>query len=833
MNNINIFPAQKVPMSKKTKEWKESCVDYIIGHSASSRNGNSRSREEEMQTYYDLYNSIYNEKDLKYVTNPFKQDDGFPATAQDYNIIKPKIDLLLGEETKLPFNFRVVRTSDIATSDLQDKAKQLLIDYVQASIMSKLGPEEQARYQEALQSGEIMTPEQIQKYLTKDYKDIAEIAAQHSLNYLKQKLNVTHEFFKGWKDALIAGEEIYYVGVINGEPYVERVNPLSFSYEQSADLEFIHEASWCCRKMNMSATEIYDRFYDKMSEKQLNELLDMMDDGTRGGLNPQVRKTSLDYPHIKTRTINGFSSNPFQNADNINVWHCCWKSFKKIGFVTIINPETGVEEEFEVDESYKVTGREVNVEWTWIIEVWEGYRVGEDLYIGIQPVEYQHISADNPNSQKLPYTGVVYNNTNSSPRSLVSMMKPLQYMYIVIWYRLELAMARDKGKVVTMDITQIPKSMNIDVAKWMHYLGALGVNFVNPYEEGWDIPGREGGKPSQFNQITALDLTMANTIDQYINLMDKIESMVSEITGVTKQREGAISSNELVGNVERSVVQSAHITEPLFWVHNQVKKEVLSMLLNTAKFAWKDSDKRCVHYVLDDATRAFLTLSDDFFYEDMDIFLDDSTKNQQQLEALKQLMQPAMQNGASLLDIAEIITMDNINMIKNRLEDIEQKRMEQQQALEEQQAQREQQMIQMQNEVKEEELMIEEAKMDLEKYKIDSDNATRITVAQLQAYRGLEDQDQNDNGIPDTMEIAAQALAERKQASEEAGKQFEFNAKLREQQMKKEIEDKKIQLEREKLTAAQKLQKQKDEAAMQREKLKAKTSLKNKVVGEK
>lgn len=832
MKNLNCMPAQKIPASKKTEDWKQQNVDYIIGHSASSRNGNSRSREEEMQTYYDLYNSIYNEKDLKYVTNPFKQDDGFPATAQDYNIIKPKIDLLLGEETKRPFNFRVVRTSDIATSDLQDKAKQLLIDYVQASIMSKLGPEEQARYQEALQSGEIMTPEQIQKYLTKDYKDIAEIAAQHSLNYLKQKLNVTHEFFKGWKDALIAGEEIYYVGVINGEPYVERVNPLSFSYEQSADLEFIHEASWCCRKMNMSATEIYDRFYDKMSEKQLNELLDMMDDGTRGGLNPQVRKTSLDYPHIKTRTINGFSSNPFQNADNINVWHCCWKSFKKIGFVTIINPETGVEEEFEVDESYKVTGREVNVEWTWIIEVWEGYRVGEDLYIGIQPVEYQHISADNPNSQKLPYTGVVYNNTNSSPRSLVSMMKPLQYMYIVIWYRLELAMARDKGKVVTMDITQIPKSMNIDVAKWMHYLGALGVNFVNPYEEGWDIPGREGGKPSQFNQITALDLTMANTIDQYINLMDKIESMVSEITGVTKQREGAISSNELVGNVERSVVQSAHITEPLFWVHNQVKKEVLSMLLNTAKFAWKDSDKRCVHYVLDDATRAFLTLSDDFFYEDMDIFLDDSTKNQQQLEALKQLMQPAMQNGASLLDIAEIITMDNINMIKNRLEDIEQKRMEQQQALEEQQAQREQQMIQMQNEVKEEELMIKEAEMDLEKYKIDADNATKITVAQLNAYRGLEDQDQNDNNIPDTMEIAAQALAERKQASEEAGKQFEFNAKLREQQMKKEIEDKKIQLEREKLTAAQKLQKQKDEAAMQREKLKAKTSLKNKVVGE-
>lgn len=822
-------------MSKKTKDWKESCVDYIIGQAGFGSTGsskNGRSRAEEMQTYYDLYNSIYNEKDLKYVTNPFKQDDGFPASAQDYNIIKPKIDLLLGEETKRPFNFKVVRTSDIATSELQEKAKQMLLDYVQATIMSKLGPEEQQKYQQGLQSGEIMTPEQIQKYLTKDYKDIAEVTAYHSLNYLKNKLNITHEFYKGWKDALIGGEEIYYVGIVNGEAYLERVNPLQFNYESTADLEFIHEASWCCRKMIMSATEIYDRFYDKMSEKQLNEMLEMTESSHGRGLDPQMRKTSLDYPHIKTKSINGFNSNPFDGSDNISVWHTCWKSFKKIGFVTIYNPQTEEEEEFEVDETYKVTGTEINVEWVWIIEVWEGYRIGDDLYIGIQPLEYQHISSDNLNSQKLPYTGVVYNNTNSSPRSLVSMMKPLQYMYIVLWYRLELTMARDRGKVMTMDITQIPKSMGIDVNKWMHYLSALGVAFVNPYDEGWDIPGREGGKPSGFNQFSQIDLTMANTIDQYINLMDKIESMVSEITGVSKQRQGAISSNELVGNVERSVVQSAHITEPLFWVHNQVKKEALAMLLNTAKVAWK-GNKKNIHYVLDDATRAFLSLSDDFFYEDMDIFIDDSTKNQQQIEALKQLMQPAMQNGASLLDIAEIITMDNVSMIKNRLEEIEQKRAEQQQAMEEQQAQREQQMLEMQNEVKEEELMLKEAEMDLKKYEIDSNNARAITVAQLNAYRGLENQDQDMNGIPDTMEIANQALAERKQASEEASKQFEFNNKRREQESKEKIEDKKISLEKEKMKHETTLQNIKDKAAMEREKLKARTALKNKVSGQK
>lgn len=838
MKNTKSFPAQKLPMSKKTQAWKEACVDYVVGAGDSGFGGNGRSRSDEMQTYYDLYNSIYNEKDLKYVTNPFKQDDGFPAMAQDYNIIKPYVDQLLGEETKRPFNFYPQRTSDIAASELQDKAKEMLMDYIQATIASKLSPEQAARYEQALVTGEIQTPEAIAKYIQKDYKDIAETEAYHALQFLKRKLNLTHEFYKGWKDALIGGEEIYYIGVINGDPYVERVNPMYFDYEHSLDLEFIDDAAWCRRKMIMSATEIYDRFYDKMSERQLNELLELIDQKPGAGNNPEIRKTSMDYESIKLHKINSFTDNPF-DIDHITVYHCCWKSFKKIGFVTLLNPETGEAEEFQVDEDYKVTGTEQSVEWDWIIEVWEGYRIGDDMYIGIQPIEYQHISADNPNSQKLPYTGVVYNNTNSKPRSLVSMMKPLQYMYIVVWYRLELALSRDKGKVAVMDITQIPKSMNIDVNKWMHYLSALGVAFINPYDEGWDIPGREGGKPSQFNQLSSWDLTMSNVIAEYIQLMQKIEDMVAKLTGITPQRQGQIAASELVSNANTAVNMSYHITEPWFWNHNQVKRRVLTMLLNTSKAAWKDN-KRYLNYILDDATRAFVQLSDNFFYEDMDIFVDDSTKNQQYIDQLKQLLQPAMQNGASLLDIAEIITLDNMSMIKNRLEEIEQKRMEQMQQQQQAEQQAQQQMAEQQNQLKEEELMLKEAELDLEKYKVDQDrykaeqdNATKITVAQINSYRGAENMDQDMNGIPDPIEIGKQALEQQKINSDIATKQLELNNKRREIEQKREAENKKIQLEKDRMKHETELQRMSDKAAMDREKLKAKTAIRNKVTGEK
>ena len=814
------FPRQKLPLSKKGKKWQEDCVNYIIGEGNVTSGGNSTSYYGELQTYYNLYNSIFDEKDFKSITNPFKVEDGFPATPHDFNIIRPKVDLLIGEETKRPLNFRVIRTSQEATSEMQEKEKQMILQYIEAAITAKMSPEEAQQFQEQLQSGEIMPPEQIAKYMDKDYKDIVENTAYHSLTYLREKLDLDNEFIKGWKDGLISGREIYYVGVLNAEPYAERVNPICFSYDKSPDLDFIEDGSWCCRKMRMPITEVYDRYYDKLEEKDLDRLEEMI--GSTPGRNLGDR-SPVDMG-IQLRIYD----NPiFEGSGKslVNVWHCCWKSFKKIFYVTTTD-DAGQPQINIVDETYQPVGNEVSVEPDWIIEVWEGYRAGSDLYFGIQPIEYQHVSIDNPNSQKLPYCGAIYSNTNSKPRSLVSILKPLQYMYIVLWYRLELAIARDKGKVVNMDITQIPKSMNISPAKWMHYLSSVGVNFINPYEEGWNIPGREGGKPAQFNQITALDLTMSNVIAEYIQLMDKIEELAGTISGITQQREGAVSTSEMVGNVERSVVQSSHITEPLFWVHNQCKRRVLNMLLNTAKGAWEETGKQKLQYIFDNGERAFLDITPKFYYEDMDVFVSDTSKDLENIQKLQQLIQPAMQNGASLLEAAEILTNDNFNIIKQKLKDMQTRQEQIQQQQQEAEAQQQQQLQQMQNESKQQELMLQEAQMDLQRYQIDQDNQTKIAVAQINAYRGTEELDQDQNGIPDPVEIGKQAIEQQKINQEAYNKRYEAK-------QKREIEDQKIQLEKDKMKHETELQKAKDDAAYEREKLKARTALKNKVVGQK
>lgn len=815
------FPQQKLPLSKKNEKWQHDCVNYIIGEGNIVSGGQTHTAHGEMQTYYNLYNSIFDEKDFKKITNPFKVEEGFPATPQDFNIIRPKIDLLIGEETKRPLNFRVVRTSQEATSELMETQKQLLMQYMQAAVMAQMGPEEQQQFQEQLQNGEIMPPEQIAKYMDKDYKDIVENTAYHTLTYLREKLGIDNEFIKGWKDALISGQEVYYVGVLNAEPYMERVNPMYFSYDKSPDLEFIEDGAWCCRRMRLPITEVYDRYYDKLTEKDLIKLEELINAVPANNLGEHGIRD--DFRGIQLH----FHDNPIYDEKgnhNVNVWHCCWKSFKKINYVTT-QDEQGQMQVDIVDETYQPTGNEISIEPDWVVEVWEGYRCSNDLYFGIQPIEYQHVSIDNPNSQKLPYCGAVYSNTNSRPRSLVSILKPLQYMYIVLWYRLELAIARDKGKVVNMDVTQIPKSMGITVDKWMHYLSSVGVNFINPYDTQWNVPGREGGKPAQFNQITALDLTMSNVIAEYIQLMDKIEQLAGTISGITEQRQGAISTSELVGNVERSVTQSSHITEPLFWVHAQVKRHVLNMLLNTAKGAWQATGKDKLQYIFDNGERAFLNVTQKFYYEDMDVFVSDTSKDLENIQKLQQLIQPAMQNGASLLEAAEILTNDNFNIIKQKLKDMQTRQEQQAQQQQQAQAEQEQKIQEMQNQAKEQELMLQEAQMDLTRYQIDQDNATKIAVAEISAYRGTEDKDANMNGIPDMMEIGKQALEHQKLQMESYDRQYESK-------QKREIEDAKIRLERDKMQHETSLQKQKDDAAYKREELKAKAALKNPVSGE-
>lgn len=74
---------------------------------------------------YKLYNGIVDIKDLVSVTNPYNQDASFiPDNIPHNPILVPKIDLLLGEEIKRRFDWRVVVQNSDAISKKEEDKKQ-------------------------------------------------------------------------------------------------------------------------------------------------------------------------------------------------------------------------------------------------------------------------------------------------------------------------------------------------------------------------------------------------------------------------------------------------------------------------------------------------------------------------------------------------------------------------------------------------------------------------------------------------------------------------------------------------------------------------------------
>jgi len=846
------LPIQKLPFKKKTKEWGIDTLSYYerLTYSSGSSNRNSNY---EKKINYDLFNGKFNKADLEYVCNPLgTQDNEYPATLQHYDIVSPAFNLLIGEECTRPDNCIVISESPLDITRKQENTKAKIIAALQELLIGEIDPST------IDPNNPPPTPEEIIKYEKYNISDIIESQGNKIMKHLKKYLNTKEVFKKGWKDVLLAGEEIYWVGITNNEEVTfRRCNPLNTTIILDGDTDYVDDAQAVAEVRLLSPSSIVDEFGADLSPAEVQRLEDLSRNmaGSYNNYNNQFQ-FNLDIDRnnnigvVDTGIANYSSTNTSggPNSRLIRVVRVEWKSFKKLYHLKYTDEE-GIEIEKIVDESFELSVfkqafPDAKTEEFWINEVWEGVKIGTDIYVGIKPKENQRRRMDNPYYCKLGYVGLIYNATNSKAVSLMDRLKPYQYLYNIISYRLELAFASDQGKIMLMDLAQIPRSEGIDINKWMYYMKAMKIAFINSHEEG--RKGSMIGKVSNFNQFQSIDMSLANTINQYISTLEYIKQQTAFISGVTPQRLGAISNQELVGNVERSVQQSAMITEYLFDSHDEVKRRAYVALIECAKIAYRNGKK--VQYILDDMGLDIIDIAQgDLDNTEFNVFVSRSQKDRQVQESLKQLMSVALQSDkADLSTMIDSMINDSPRDIVRTIQRGEEAKQARDKAVQDQQMQMQQQQLAMQKQMHDEQLFEKQKDRDLQQYIADSANETKIQTAEINVYSRQQELDANMNGIPDPMEIAAQSLKERDIASksfmeqsrlmndkEKANRQM--NLKEREIQSKQEIENKKLQMIREQnnnqielANKKAKLDKEMMDKKMQLEKLKLQAKNKNK-----
>lgn len=710
---------------------------------------NPNSRYNKLKINYDLYNNKIDVNEFNYVCKPFGESDQgeLPANMVNRDIISGKIKAVEAMEIVEPFDFNVIAVNEEATTRKEQEVFERLKQYTIDSVMLPIKAQVEQEFQAALEGREELPPEELQqiqaqmeeeikartpdevyKYMEREHQDPAEMLAVHLLNYLIYKENFKRKTNKGWKHACLSAHEIYYIGHDSDlQPSFEVVNPLKVSFDDATETEFIEDLDWFAVEKEMTTNDVIKLFGSELTDKEIDELYEKHANYSFDALQEIGRNSGLLH----------------------TVQHAVWVSLRKIGFLVYIDEqgepqETIVSEEYELDEK----NGDVEISWSWIPEVHEGYKINEDMYKRCGPVLGQVVDIDNLYKHKLPYCGAIYDNMNSEPVSLVDRMKHYQYYYNIIMYRIEMLMASDKGKILLMNIDAIPKSAGIDLKKFLYYMESLKIGFYNPKEEGRKESQDAGSIAKE------IDMSLASDIQKYIALADYIERRCGESVGITKQIEGQTDHRESVRNAQMNYQQSSGILQTYYDLHNIVKKNLLEILLEKTKalFALNPMQKK-LQYILDDMTLVMFEIDFDLLDNSTyGIFLSNSTLDKQAKEAVKQLAHAAMQNDkANLKDISKILRSTSVQEGEELLEKAEKEAQERAERLEQMRAEAmERERQEAQKFRREEHEMEKELIILKEKEK----RETEIQKALVIGTGFQENKDMDKDGVPDILEVA-------------------------------------------------------------------------------
>lgn len=765
MSEIINFPRQQLPFSQKTKKWRKSCLDW--GDSKTFFNYSPvRKSVIHKKINYDLLNGKLHMEDMEAILNPENIKVGYiPDRIQHYPIMNSKLNVLRGEETKRVFDFKVVVTNPNAVSEIEEaKKKQILLALQQLIADNSLSEEE---FNKKL--------EELNEYYTYHWQDMREIRANAFMSHYIKEYNIPLLFNNGFMDAMTVGEEIYQCDIVGGEPVIEKVNPLKIRVFKSGYSNRIEDADIIIIEDYWSPGRVIDTFYDVLSKKDM-EYIEKLPDHIGQAYSDSMDNIDERYGFVNNNmvgdeiTTDGFyfdpmnlfsdavvnSLLPYDLAGNLRVLRVYWKSRRKIKKVKSYDPETGAEVFNFYPETYicdKALGEEEQT--FWINEAWEGTKIGSDIYVNMRPRVVQYNRLSNPSRCHFGIIGSIYNLNESKPFSLVDMMKQYNYLYDAVHDRLNKMIAKNWGKIIQLDLAKVPKGWEIE--KWLYYAKVNGIAVVDSFKEG-NIGAANGILAGALNNASSgvIDADWGNNIQQYINLLEFIKLEMSEVAGITRQREGQISNRETVGGVERATLQSSHITEWLFTIHDDVKKRALECFLETAKAAMKGRSKK-FQYILSDNSMQIVNIDGDEFAEaDYGLVVDNSDGLQKLQSQLETLAQAALQNQS--LSFSTIMKLYGTSSLAEKQRMIENDEKKMQELAQQQQ----QQTLQVQQQAAEMQQQVELQKLQQEDTLNQRDNETKILVAQINAQSKLQDSEVDINdGIQEPMsEEAASKLKE-------------------------------------------------------------------------
>lgn len=591
---------------------------------------------------YNCYNCIMDKDQFRHLEENY--GIGNPTSIEFIPLIRRHVDALVGEHLQNKLKPKIT-CKDKKTLTNIEKAKQLEI-YKQEVERIKMQLREtvaaflsnKENYNDVASEEEL---KRLKEDLEKDFISEYEIAAQYVLTHITQskRIDLVAKLETLFRDLLVAGQCFYRVKLNESETSIciEVLNPVDVFYEKNYNSPYIKDSTRAVVRKYMNKQQILSAYGKYMNDEEIHKLRSAIDYMTnsgvyyvRGGNANMMGQTAITVAGVAPDT----ASDRVQFKDNlIPVYEIEWL-------------------------------RTENEDGKFITNRYEAVRIGYDIYLNMGKSEHVVRSVENPNHCGLSINGICYSDRNGKPYSLVTATQSLQDKYNLLHFYRDTLIANSGTKGDFLNVPYLPKFLGTTpeerILKYKAYKkagsalidttmdGNVGAA-VNTIFSGYDdtVSGEA---------ITAIQAAITQT-----------EEICSSITGVFREKLGAIEQRDAVTNVEVGLKQSAIITKQYYRMMDSITTELLIDSLNMAKIAYKNGFTGTV-ILGNKLQKTFTAMPEHFTVSDHDIHIADSGDIIRDMQKIEALTMELIKAGTVDVDLVlEGVTCESLTEMKDNV----------------------------------------------------------------------------------------------------------------------------------------------------------------------
>lgn len=709
------------------------------------------------------------------------------------DLIKMGLSYNIKDNSAQANNLRKEKRLQIVNAALTEKYIKPLQEEISAQVMQESGAD-------TTQPMDSQTMQQIQELISKRMQEQTPKSIQEAIKSVRtpdEKLanallaaaikenSVKEKFVDGGTYAICAGEEYYRISLIDNYIHFEDLNPENLVWGGSQNVEDCQDGQYAVYRQNLTAEDCIQRYGTLLSVKQVKDMYDLFSPMANGDTSEDRKKflsfsandllpmykANPEIGNIDYRTKEGQQQMwalraaiqyGYNNGGCIVETYVTWRWTRKMKMVERLLPD-GKKERLFFDEHYEEQPDDISVIEIYNEEVWEGAALGEGEnreFVYLKPVEFQYTDLKNPRKPKLTIYGGRYNTIKGNVKCAtpLDLAKPFQYDYNYLRAKMKKEEATEIGNILSMTMKAKPSHWS-----WQQWFDVLKNDKILVLSDGY-----EGYNPNDTLAFRALNLSKQNEILGYIQRLSDAENQIYAAMNRSPAAMGQIGQYATDTNIQQSMAGAESLTMAFFNRHQVIMQEALNGLLNVAMVAYKEYGYQ-KDIVLDEFSKMYFEKQEPFKASSFQLYVVNDMEERKKVETMRARSLEMLQNGG---DFADIARMQNAGTIDEMVSILEDSRRRQEEA---QQAQRE---FEMQQQKQQQDMLMQQAKMKMEfdKAKYEFEGNIKLQTSQIMASQMLQANDVDQNAINDANERQDKELI-----------------------MKAEIEQAKLDLEREKL----------------------------------